>query len=109
MAADRPLVSARGHKCERGHRSVSVLDQVQLSRRRGPNNPTAWTRDNVGQATIGIIKKFLYCLRSVLRTICVGFVLGNCAVCVEFVWGFHSMYCPFTVHLIIRYRNSGTL
>jgi len=32
-------------------------------------------------------------------------VLGLRRVCV----GLHSMYCPFTVYLIIRYRNSGTL
>ena len=54
-------------------------------------------------------KKFPYRLRSVLRAICVGFALGNRAVCVGFAWGLRSMYCPFTVCLIIRYRNSGTL
>ena len=52
---------------------------------------------------------FAFRLCSVLHAICVGVALGNRAVCVGFVWGFRSMYCPFTVCLIIRYRNSGTL
>ena len=59
--------------------------------------------------TLGVIKEFAFRLRSVLRAICVEFVLGNCAVCVGFAWGFRSMYCPFTICLIIRYCNSGTL
>ena len=52
---------------------------------------------------------FAFRLRSVLRAICVGFALGNRAVYVGFAWGFCSMYCPFTVCLIIYYHNSGTL
>ena len=44
-----------------------------------------------------------------LRGVCVGQLCGLRWVCVGFAWGFCSMYCPFTICLIIRYCNSGTL
>ena len=50
--------------------------------------------------TVGVINvsvPFAFRLRSVLCWVCVVQPCGLRWVCVGFAWGFHSMYCPFTV------------
>ena len=61
---------------------------------------------------VGVMEKFPYHLHSVLCYLC-GVSLHLHAVSqpiwVGFVWSFCSVYNPFSVCLIICYRNSTTL